>query len=68
MLLRQGAEVGYLRTSDGFEVDFHARFPDGRRELRALQQALQESIGAVAQARVISLDRMQPSGEWLLQA
>ena len=67
-LLRQGAEVGYLRTSDGFEVDFHARFPDGRRELRALQQALQEPIGATAQARVISLDRMQPSGEWLLQA
>ena len=80
-LLRQGAEVGYLRTSDGFEVDFHARFPDGRRELiqvcadlsdgatrqrelRALQQALQEPIGAAAQARVISLDRMQPSGEW----
>jgi hypothetical protein len=32
-LLRRGAEVGYLRTSNGFEVDFHARFPDGRREL-----------------------------------
>ncbi len=80
-LLRQGAEVGYLRTSDGFEVDFHARFPDGRRELiqvcadlsdsatrrrelRALQQALVEPIGAGAQARVISLDRGQPTGEW----
>ncbi|MFO7629551.1 MAG: ATP-binding protein [Prochlorococcaceae cyanobacterium] len=32
-LLRRGAEVGYLRTSEGFEVDFHARFPDGQREL-----------------------------------
>ena len=80
-LLRQGAEVGYLRTSDGFEVDFHARFPDGRRELiqvcadlsdgatgrrelRALEQALQEPIGAIARARVISLDRLQPAGEW----
>ncbi len=81
MLLRHGAKVAYLRTSDGFEVYFHARFPDGpreliqvcadlsdgatrRRELRALQQALEEPIGAGAQARVISLDRGQPSGEW----
>ncbi len=59
-LLRQGTEVGYLRTSGSFEVDFHARFPDGR---RALQQALQEPIGAATQARVISLDRHQPTGE-----
>jgi hypothetical protein len=33
-------------------------------ELRALQQALQEPIGAATQARVISLDRHQPTGEW----
>lgn len=32
-LRRRGAEVGYLRTSGGFEVDVLARFPDGRREL-----------------------------------
>jgi predicted AAA+ superfamily ATPase len=80
-LLRRGAEVGYLRTADGFEVDFHARFADGRRELiqvcadlrdaatrrrelRALEQARQEPIGAGAQARVISLDQRQPTGEW----
>ena len=31
--LRRGAEVGYLRTSGGFEVDFHAHFPDGQRTL-----------------------------------
>jgi len=48
-LLRQGAEV-----------DFHASFPNGRRALRALQ----EPIGAGAQARVIALDCGPPSGEW----
>jgi len=80
-LLRRGAEVGYLRTADGFEVDFHARFADGRRELiqvcadlrdaatrrrelRAIEQIRLEPIGAGAQARVISLDRQQPTGEW----
>ncbi|MBM5820737.1 MAG: ATP-binding protein, partial [Cyanobacteria bacterium K_DeepCast_150m_m2_101] len=32
-LQRRGAEVGYLRTSGGFEVDFNAHFPDGQRTL-----------------------------------
>jgi hypothetical protein len=32
-LERRGAEVGYIRTSSGFEVDFMARYPDGTREL-----------------------------------
>ena len=30
---RRGAELGYVRTVDGFEVDFLARYPDGRSEL-----------------------------------
>ena len=46
--------------SQGAEVDFLASFPNRRRALRTLQ----EPIGAAAQARVISLDRMQPSREW----
>ena len=32
-LERSKAEVGYVKTRSGFEVDFHARFPDGREEL-----------------------------------
>ena len=28
-LERRGAEIGYLRSSGGFEVDFHARLPGG---------------------------------------
>lgn len=32
-LARRGAELGYVRTAKGFEVDFLARFPDGSQEL-----------------------------------
>ncbi len=32
-LERRAAEIGYVRTDDGHEVDFHARFPDGTRWL-----------------------------------
>ncbi|MGO8677557.1 MAG: ATP-binding protein [Limisphaerales bacterium] len=32
-LLRRRAEIAYVRTPQGFEVDFLARYPDGRREL-----------------------------------
>ena len=32
-LERRGAELSYVRNATGSEVDFIARFPDGRREL-----------------------------------
>lgn len=32
-LERRGAEMAYVRTAGGLEVDFLARYPDGRREL-----------------------------------
>jgi len=32
-LERRGAEIAYVRTEDGFEVDFLARYADGRQEL-----------------------------------
>jgi predicted AAA+ superfamily ATPase len=32
-LQRSGAEVSYVHTPGGFEVDFHARYPDGREAL-----------------------------------
>lgn len=32
-LERRGAEVAYVRTGTGFEVDFMARYPDNRQEL-----------------------------------
>jgi hypothetical protein len=30
---RRGAEAGYVRTADGYEVDFLARYPAGKEEL-----------------------------------
>lgn len=33
VLLRRGADVGYVKTSDGFEVDFLARYHDGSQQL-----------------------------------
>ena len=78
-LLHRGAEVGYVCTSEGVEVDFHARFPAGRCELiqvcsdlsdgstrqRELR-ALQEALTEpiAAAARVITFDRLLPAGEW----
>jgi predicted AAA+ superfamily ATPase len=32
-LERRRAEIGYVKTPSGFEVDFHAHFPDGNEEL-----------------------------------
>jgi len=32
-LQRRKADIGYVRTTKGYEVDFHARFPDGKEEL-----------------------------------
>lgn len=32
-LMRRGAQVSYVQTAGGFEVDFLARFPGGRQEL-----------------------------------
>jgi predicted AAA+ superfamily ATPase len=29
-LERRGAEVGYVKTGEGYEVDFHARLPEGQ--------------------------------------
>jgi hypothetical protein len=32
-LERRKAEIGYVRTAEGYEVDFYARFTDGKEEL-----------------------------------
>ncbi len=75
-LERRGAEIGYLRTPGGFEVDFHARLPGG--ETLLLQvcadasgsdtftrevRALQEAAAAYPGATplLITLDSLPPA-------
>ena len=56
-LLRSGAEVAYVHTPAGFEVDFHARYPDGREALIQVcadvgsQDTLNREIRALQDAR-----------------
>ncbi len=56
-LERRKAEVAYVRTAEGFEVDFHARFPaDGETLIQVCAEpaegkALKRELRALAQAR-----------------
>ena len=73
-LERRKAEVGYVKSSSGFEVDFHARFLDGKEELIQVcadlssvdtqdreVRALREASGEYPRAfkRLLLLDREQ---------
>ncbi len=73
-LERRKAEVGYVKTVSGYEVDFHVRFPDGNEELIQVctdissnetrereVRALREAFGEYphARQRLLLLDREQ---------
>lgn len=55
-LERRGCQTGYIRTADGFEVDFHARTPEGQVFLIQVcsqadePQTLEREIRALVQA------------------
>jgi predicted AAA+ superfamily ATPase len=53
-LLRRGAEVTWLRTPAGFEVDFLARFPDGSSELIQVAAALDDPDTADREVRALA--------------
>jgi uncharacterized protein len=54
---RRRADIGYVKTSNGFEVDFLARFPDGSEELIQVcadptgSDTLQRELRALEEAR-----------------
>ncbi|MFO0961644.1 MAG: ATP-binding protein [Phycisphaerales bacterium] len=53
-LARRGAEIAYVKTADGLEVDFLARHPDGRQEL--IQVCADASDAATWQRETRALD------------
>lgn len=52
-LERRGAEVSYVRTAEGFEVDFLARYPDGREELIQVCSELDSSPVLTREVRAL---------------
>jgi hypothetical protein len=50
---RRKAEVGYVRTPGGFEVDFHARLPDGAEELIQVCAALEPADALARELRAL---------------
>jgi len=43
-LERRGANIAYIRTQSGYEVDFLALFPDGREELIQVCASLDDPV------------------------
>jgi predicted AAA+ superfamily ATPase len=74
-LLRRGAEVGYVRTREGLEVDFLARWPSGRLELiqvcaevqdaSTLERELQALLAAAKEFPMASLKVLSLAPETL---
>lgn len=52
-LLRHGAEIGYVRTRKGFEVDFLARWPGGGRELIQVCAEVQDAATLEREVRAL---------------
>lgn len=67
-LERAGAELGYVRTHSGYEVDFHARLPDGRLLLVQACARLDDSDTAERECRALAEARTEyTSAEcWLI--
>jgi len=52
-LLRRGAEIGYVRTREGFEVDFLARWPSGGEELIQVCAEVQDAATLEREVRAL---------------
>ena len=52
-LLRRGAELAYVKTSAGFEVDFRARHPDHREELVQVAASVDDTVTLAREVRAL---------------
>jgi predicted AAA+ superfamily ATPase len=60
-LLRRGAEIGYVRTREGFEVDFFASWPGGRQELIQVCSEVQDAATREREVRsLLAASREHP--------
>ena len=50
---RRGAEVGYVHTANGYEVDFLARYPEGREELIQVCASLDDPATRAREIRAL---------------
>ena len=53
-LLRRGADVNYVHTAGGYEVDFLARHPDGRQDLIQVCANLDDPATVVREVRALN--------------
>jgi predicted AAA+ superfamily ATPase len=53
-LERRGADVGYVRTTAGYEVDFHARLPNGATWLLQVCAAAVEADTLAREVRALA--------------
>lgn len=68
-LLRSGAQVGYVITPSGYEVDFHAALPDGAQWLVQVCQDLGDAATLQREVRALQDARQQwPGARCLLIA
>lgn len=66
-LLRRGAELAYVRTESGFEVDFLARYADGRTQLVQVCASLDDPATQVRELRALEeAGKAYPRAERLL--
>ncbi|MCB2205868.1 ATP-binding protein [bacterium] len=66
-LERRGCEIGYIRTKEGYEVDFHASFPDGTFALIQVASSIAETSTYDREVRALeSAARLHPHATPLL--
>lgn len=61
-LVRRGAEIGYVRTRDGFEVDFLARWPGGYEELIQACAEVQDAATLEREVRALQSAKNEHKG------